>query len=193
MAGRVDGRARHAPRDAARRRRRPSTRPISSPSSSAAIRFAATSSTTPSASSRKRCGGSARSSCGWPIGVRVPAGAALAVDREQFCRRRDRGDRGASADSRRARRDRRIPPPAGMSPVIVATGPLTSRRAVGRRSRRSSASEHLAFFDAISPIVLAETIDHVEGLSGLAVESQPARRWPPPDGPPAATTAKATT
>ena len=43
-----------------------STRPIASPNSSAAIPSAATSSTTPSACSKKRCGGSVRSSCARP-------------------------------------------------------------------------------------------------------------------------------
>ncbi len=52
-----------------------------------------------------------------------------------------------------------VPPPrADGGPVIIATGPLTSdtlsadlAALVGR--------EHLAFYDAISPIVLAESID----------------------------------
>jgi len=90
--------------------------------------------------------------------VRVPAGAALAVDREQFAE----AVTAAIHAHPRIRIERRevseIPLPADGAPVIVATGPLTSPRLsadivsfVGR--------EHLAFFDAISPIVLAETID----------------------------------
>lgn len=90
--------------------------------------------------------------------VRVPAGAALAVDREQFAE----GVTAAIAAQPRIHVERReisqIPMPAAGAPVIVATGPLTSANLsadiisfVGR--------EHLAFFDAISPIVLAETID----------------------------------
>ena len=52
-----------------------------------------------------------------------------------------------------------IPPPrADGGPVIVATGPLTSDDAVGR-PRRLVGAEHLCFYDAISPIVLAESID----------------------------------
>ena len=43
-------------------------------------------------------------------------------------------------------------------PVIVATGPLTSA-ALSADIARFVGSEHLSFFDAISPIVLAETID----------------------------------
>ncbi|MEO8482107.1 MAG: methylenetetrahydrofolate--tRNA-(uracil(54)-C(5))-methyltransferase (FADH(2)-oxidizing) TrmFO [Acidobacteriota bacterium] len=90
--------------------------------------------------------------------VRVPAGAALAVDRDQFAQRmtdavsahpRIRVERGEVLG---------IPSSAEMSPVIVATGPLTSP---GLSADIASfvGSEHLAFFDAISPIVLAETID----------------------------------
>jgi methylenetetrahydrofolate--tRNA-(uracil-5-)-methyltransferase len=90
--------------------------------------------------------------------VRVPAGAALAVDRYQFAERvtaeieahpRIRVERGEMSA---------IPASSPTNPVIVATGPLTSdvlsadiATFVGR--------DHLAFFDAISPIVLAESID----------------------------------
>jgi methylenetetrahydrofolate--tRNA-(uracil-5-)-methyltransferase len=45
-----------------------------------------------------------------------------------------------------------------MSPVIVATGPLTSA-SLSQDIATFVGQEHLAFFDAISPIVLAETID----------------------------------
>jgi methylenetetrahydrofolate--tRNA-(uracil-5-)-methyltransferase len=90
--------------------------------------------------------------------VRVPAGAALAVDREKFAEEVT----AAIASHPRIQVERReisqIPVPADGAPVIVATGPLTSPSLsaaivsfVGR--------EHLAFFDAISPIVLAESID----------------------------------
>jgi methylenetetrahydrofolate--tRNA-(uracil-5-)-methyltransferase len=94
---------------------------------------------------------------------RVPAGAALAVDRDVFSATVTeaiathplitivRGEVAgipseAEADGR---------------PVIIATGPLTSdtlsidiTRFVGR--------DHLYFYDAISPIVLAETIDRTK-------------------------------
>ena len=90
--------------------------------------------------------------------VRVPAGAALAVDRDAFAN----GVTAAIESHPLIRVERRmvprIPSPAEMSPVIIATGPLTSSDLsadiaafVGR--------DHLAFYDAISPIVLAETID----------------------------------
>ena len=90
--------------------------------------------------------------------VRVPAGAALAVDRDQFAQ----GVTEAIVSHPLIRIERgevtRIPDPAPDTCVIVATGPLTS----GTLSAAIAAfvgSEHLAFFDAISPIVLAESID----------------------------------
>ncbi len=90
--------------------------------------------------------------------VRVPAGAALAVDREQF----SEGVTDAIARHPLIRIERRelsrIPQPNEMSPVIVATGPLTSD-ALSADIASFVGRSHLAFFDAISPIVLAETID----------------------------------
>jgi methylenetetrahydrofolate--tRNA-(uracil-5-)-methyltransferase len=90
--------------------------------------------------------------------VRVPAGAALAVDRAKFAE----GVTGALASHPLIRVERReipaIPSSAEMSPVIVATGPLTSE-GLSADIAAFVGREHLAFFDAISPIVLAETID----------------------------------
>lgn len=90
--------------------------------------------------------------------VRVPAGAALAVDREQFAQRMT----DAVSAHPRIRVERgeipRLPPPSEMSPVIVATGPLTSSD-LSADIAAFVGADHLAFFDAISPIVLAETID----------------------------------
>jgi methylenetetrahydrofolate--tRNA-(uracil-5-)-methyltransferase len=89
---------------------------------------------------------------------RVPAGAALAVDRQRF------------ADSvTRTLEDHRlitivreeitsIPLSSESAPVIVATGPLTSE-ALSADIARLVGADHLYFYDAISPIVLAETID----------------------------------
>jgi methylenetetrahydrofolate--tRNA-(uracil-5-)-methyltransferase len=90
--------------------------------------------------------------------VRVPAGAALAVDRQQFAE----GVTDALTSHPRIRIERRpipkIPDATEMSPVIIATGPLTSAE-LSRDISAFVGQEHLAFFDAISPIVLAETID----------------------------------
>jgi methylenetetrahydrofolate--tRNA-(uracil-5-)-methyltransferase len=89
---------------------------------------------------------------------RVPAGAALAVDRERFSQ--------AITDAIQQHPDitvvreeiDRIPDDPSMYPLIIATGPLTSD-ALSRDIAAFVGGEHLYFYDAISPIVLAETID----------------------------------
>ena len=89
---------------------------------------------------------------------RVPAGAALAVDREQFAEIITR----ALADHPLVTIVREemlaIPASTEREPVIVATGPLTSE-ALSADLAQLVGGEHLYFYDAISPIVLAETID----------------------------------
>jgi methylenetetrahydrofolate--tRNA-(uracil-5-)-methyltransferase len=88
---------------------------------------------------------------------KLPAGGALAVDREAFA---------ASVTEaltneplvRIAREEVSALPPAGWGPCIVATGPLTSP-ALAEDIRARGGEEHLAFFDAIAPIVHRETID----------------------------------
>ncbi len=90
--------------------------------------------------------------------ARVPAGAALAVDRERFSAEVTRV-LGAHPLIRVDRREIRTLPDADeMSPLIVATGPLTSPE-LSSAVAAFVGREHLAFYDAISPIVLAETID----------------------------------
>jgi methylenetetrahydrofolate--tRNA-(uracil-5-)-methyltransferase len=90
--------------------------------------------------------------------VRVPAGAAMAVDRDAFAV----GVTEAIQSHPLIRVERgpvtRIPEPRQGSPVIIATGPLTSAE-LSADIAAFVGQEHLAFFDAISPIVLAETID----------------------------------
>ena len=90
--------------------------------------------------------------------VRVPAGAALAVDREKFSESIT-GEISRHPLIHVERREiPRLPTPAEMSPLIVATGPLTSS-GLSADIAAFVGRDHLAFFDAISPIVLAETID----------------------------------
>jgi methylenetetrahydrofolate--tRNA-(uracil-5-)-methyltransferase len=92
---------------------------------------------------------------------RVPAGAALAVDRERFADTVTT----ALADHPLVTIVREeiaeIPESSERDPVIVATGPLTSD-ALARRIAAMVGSDHLYFYDAISPIVLAETIDRTK-------------------------------
>lgn len=85
----------------------------------------------------------------------VPGGSALAVDRDCF------SEAVTTAITRHPRIDlrreelREIPPHA---PVLLATGPLTSD-AMAAQIQRLTGSENLAFYDAISPIVSAETLN----------------------------------
>ena len=74
-----------------------------------------------------------------------------------------------------AKRSRRFPTSSDRSPVILATGPLTSE-ALSADIARLVGGEHLYFYDAISPIVLAETIDRTQGLPGVALGSKPPTR-----------------
>ncbi len=86
----------------------------------------------------------------------VPAGHALAVDRVEFSRRISRA---IDAEPRiRVIREEvtRLDPGAGLT--IIATGPLTSP-ALSAEIERLTGSGHLAFYDSISPIVDAESID----------------------------------
>jgi methylenetetrahydrofolate--tRNA-(uracil-5-)-methyltransferase len=88
---------------------------------------------------------------------RVPAGSALAVDREGFADQVSRAlaehplieiERGEVAGL----------PPEEWDNVIVATGPLTSPD-LSQAIIKLTGEENLAFFDAIAPIVHVESID----------------------------------
>jgi methylenetetrahydrofolate--tRNA-(uracil-5-)-methyltransferase len=89
--------------------------------------------------------------------TRVPAGSALAVDREAFsaavtaalqAHRLISFDYGMVAD---------IPPP-DWDNVIIATGPLTAAP-LAEAIRALTGEESLAFFDAIAPIVYKDSIN----------------------------------
>ena len=91
--------------------------------------------------------------------ARVPAGAALAVDREVFSR--EVAARLATEPRITVCREEvtGVPPPSAPGDaVIIATGPLTSD-ALSQAIQTFVGDEHLSFYDAISPIVLAESID----------------------------------
>jgi len=87
--------------------------------------------------------------------VRVPAGAALAVDRDRFAARVTEMISN-EANIELIRDEVRDIPEQGM--VIIASGPLTSG-ALSQSIREFCGSEHLYFYDAISPIVDADSID----------------------------------
>jgi methylenetetrahydrofolate--tRNA-(uracil-5-)-methyltransferase len=92
--------------------------------------------------------------------TRVPAGAALAVDRDLFSSRVTEAIGSHPLISIRREEVTSIPS-ATDGPVIVATGPLTSE-ALSAEIATLVGAQHLYFYDAISPIVLAETIDRAK-------------------------------
>lgn len=85
--------------------------------------------------------------------ARVPGGAALVVDREVFSRLvHQRLEAHPNVAIHRGEVER-LP-----GPGIVATGPLTSE-ALGRAIAERLGTGALAFYDAIAPIVSAESLD----------------------------------
>jgi methylenetetrahydrofolate--tRNA-(uracil-5-)-methyltransferase len=89
--------------------------------------------------------------------ARVPAGAALAVDRDVFSAAVTQAIAGHPLITV-VREEVPSIPGTNHGPVIVATGPLTSD-SLSRDIVNLVGAEHLYFYDAISPIVLADTID----------------------------------
>lgn len=84
----------------------------------------------------------------------VPAGGALAVDREAFAASVQR--RIESHTKIEIRREEVTSIPEGVS--IIASGPLTSPALVDAIAAMTG-QEHLFFYDALAPIVEAESID----------------------------------
>lgn len=90
--------------------------------------------------------------------TRVPAGGALAVDRERFAEGVTAALEAQPRIAIRRGEVRRIPEASPRSPVILATGPLTSPDLAAELTALVG-REQLFFFDAISPIVDASSID----------------------------------
>jgi methylenetetrahydrofolate--tRNA-(uracil-5-)-methyltransferase len=84
----------------------------------------------------------------------VPAGGALAVDREVFAQLV--GDH--IQNHPRIRVIRQEMPTIPNTPTIIASGPLTSP-ALAQEIAKLSGQDYLYFYDAISPIVTLESID----------------------------------
>jgi methylenetetrahydrofolate--tRNA-(uracil-5-)-methyltransferase len=96
--------------------------------------------------------------------TKVPAGQALAVDRAKF----------SDYVTKRLRQNPLIEiiidevkeiPLVNEGPVIIATGPLTSNH-LTQRILQLTESENLYFYDAISPIIDAESIDLSKTFNG---------------------------
>jgi methylenetetrahydrofolate--tRNA-(uracil-5-)-methyltransferase len=88
--------------------------------------------------------------------ARVPAGAALAVDREKFSEEVTRLVTSNPLITIEREEVPRIPDVDG--PLIIATGPLTSD-SLSADIVRFVGADHLYFYDAVSPIVHADSID----------------------------------
>lgn len=89
--------------------------------------------------------------------TRVPAGDALAVDREEFSATITEA---IESDPRIVRvHEEATELPEGPDPCIVATGPLTSDALAAAIARATGGGERLYFYDAIAPIVSADSID----------------------------------
>lgn len=86
--------------------------------------------------------------------TRVPAGAALAVDRAAFSARMA----GWVLAHPRIRLERREVTELPADPAVIATGPLTSE-ALTRAIVQLLGDDGLAFFDAIAPIIAGDSID----------------------------------
>ena len=92
---------------------------------------------------------------------RVPAGAALAVDRERFAEAVTTAIATHPLITIVRQEITTLPEASSSDPVIVATGPLTSE-ALSAEIARLVGGGQLYFYDAISPIVLAESIDRTK-------------------------------
>jgi len=99
---------------------------------------------------------------------RVPAGSALAVDRERFA---SAVTEAITAHPRIQVLRQEVPQVPSERPVIIATGPLTSNKlsldlqqrfaaGLGTGSGMAPNVHWLYFYDAISPIVSVDSIDH---------------------------------
>ncbi|MFQ3664775.1 MAG: methylenetetrahydrofolate--tRNA-(uracil(54)-C(5))-methyltransferase (FADH(2)-oxidizing) TrmFO [Sphingomonadaceae bacterium] len=88
--------------------------------------------------------------------ARVPAGSALAVDRDLFAEFVTQALE--ALPTLLIRREEVTAPDPAWEQVIIATGPLTSD-ALARHIAGLTGEANLAFFDAIAPIVHAHTID----------------------------------
>jgi len=86
-------------------------------------------------------------------GARVPGGSALAVDRDLFSRAVH--ERVTAHPRITLLRDEVVAIP---SPAVIATGPLTSESLAASLSDRLGTGA-LAFYDAIAPVVAAESLD----------------------------------
>jgi methylenetetrahydrofolate--tRNA-(uracil-5-)-methyltransferase len=105
--------------------------------------------------------------------TRVPAGKALAVDREQFAAQISRCIEEEPQISVIREEVAEIPGPDPRGGIIIlATGPLTSEK-LSVSLQQLAGQEHLAFYDAIAPIVEADSLDRNIVYQASRYESGP--------------------
>ena len=90
--------------------------------------------------------------------ARVPAGGALAVDRDVFSATITQRIDNHPRIRREPRVVNEIPVASADSPVVLATGPLTGDELAADLAR-AVGQDHLAYYDAIAPIIAADSID----------------------------------
>jgi methylenetetrahydrofolate--tRNA-(uracil-5-)-methyltransferase len=90
--------------------------------------------------------------------AKVPAGGALAVDRDVFAKAVTARISAHPRITIRHEIVRKIPEATAEQPVILATGPLTGDDLAADIAAAVGA-QHLAYYDAIAPIVSADSID----------------------------------
>ncbi|MEM6850644.1 MAG: methylenetetrahydrofolate--tRNA-(uracil(54)-C(5))-methyltransferase (FADH(2)-oxidizing) TrmFO, partial [Pseudomonadota bacterium] len=88
--------------------------------------------------------------------AQVPAGGALAVDRDAFAGAVT--ERLSALPNVEIQRGEVTEIPADWTNVVIATGPLTAEALAGAIAARTG-EEELAFFDAIAPILYKDSID----------------------------------
>ena len=98
----------------------------------------------------------------------VPAGSALAVDRTRFARAVS--EQVAALPGLRLIRRELEEVPSGLT--ILATGPLTAQP-LSERIGELLGTEHLYYYDAISPVVTAESVDAVVAFRASRYDESP--------------------
>ncbi len=93
----------------------------------------------------------------------VPAGGALAVDRERFSAKIT--EILENHPNIKIIREEVKKIPEGYDFVIIATGPLTSEE-LSKEIQKLTGEDYLYFYDAIAPTVDAETVDYSKGFWG---------------------------
>ena len=88
----------------------------------------------------------------------VPAGGALAVDRTVFSKYVHEAIHGHPLITVSNQEVHTLPVAEAEAPLIIASGPLTSK-SLSKSIERLTGEESLAFFDAISPIVVGASLD----------------------------------